>query len=113
MKEIILYQKRNWEIPVKIFLDDLEIKNPKLYSKTWLKIKLLIVDNLWNEDIKYIWDKIYELRLKQSSNISRIFYFTIKNEKIVLLDWILKKTQKLDNSIIERVKKFKDDFLFK
>ncbi|MDD5213661.1 MAG: type II toxin-antitoxin system RelE/ParE family toxin [Candidatus Gracilibacteria bacterium] len=113
MKEIILYQKRNGEIPVKIFLDDLEIKNPKLYSKTWLKIKLLIVDNLGNEDIKYIGDKIYELRLKQSSNISRIFYFTIKNEKIVLLDGILKKTQKLDNSIIERVKKFKDDFLFK
>jgi phage-related protein len=51
------------------------------------------------------------LRVKQSSNISRIFYFTIKNEKIVLLDWIIKKSQKLDSSVIERVKRYKNDFL--
>ena len=113
MKQIIFYQKQSGDIPMKNYLDDLETKNPKLYSKIWLKIKLLVVDNLWNDDIKYIWDKIYELRIKQSSNISRIFYFTINNEKIILLDWIIKKTQKIDNSIIERVKKFKNDFLKK
>lgn len=111
MKEIIFYQKQNWEIPMKIFLDNIEIKNPKLFSKIWMKIKLLISYNVWNDDIKYIWEKIYELRIKQSSNISRIFYFTIQNEKIVLLDGIIKKTQKLDNSIIEKIKKYKEDFL--
>lgn len=110
MKQIILYQKENWDIPVKIFLENLEKNNPKLYTKTWLKIKLLLVDSLWNEDIKNIWDKIFELRIKQSSNISRIFYFTIKNEEIILLDWILKKSQKLDNSIIEKMKKFKNNY---
>ncbi len=34
MKQIILYQKENWEIPIKLFLDNLEKNNPKLYSKT-------------------------------------------------------------------------------
>jgi phage-related protein len=53
------------------------------------------------------------LRIKQSSNISRIFYFTIESEKIILLDGIIKKTQKLDNSIIENVKNYKNDFLSK
>lgn len=111
MKQIIFYQKQSWEIPVKDFLDDLEIKNPQLYSKVRIKIKLLMINSLWNEDVKHIWDKIYELRIKQSSNISRIFYFTIQNEKIILLDWIIKKTQKLEKSVIERIKKYKNDFL--
>lgn len=113
MKEIIFYQKQSWEIPMKIFLDDLSFLNNDLYAKNLQKIDLLAIDKLWQEDVKYIWDKIYELRIKQSSNISRIFYFTIENEKIVLLDGIIKKTQKLDNSIIEKVKNYKNDFLSK
>ncbi len=111
MKQIIFYQKQNWKIPVKEFLNELSIKNPDLNAKILQKIDLLLLDKLWNDEVKYIWDKIYELRVKQSTNISKIFYFTIQNEKIVLLDWIIKKTQKLDVSIIERIKKYKDDFL--
>lgn len=113
MKQIIFYQKQSGKIPVVDFLNDLEKKNPDLHAKVLQKIDLLAIDKLWQEDVKYIWDKIYELRIKQSSNISRIFYFTIENEKIVLLDGIIKKTQKLDNSIIEKVKNYKNDFLSK
>lgn len=113
MKEIIFYQKQSWEIPMKIFLDDLSFLNNDLYAKTLQKIDLLSIDKLWQEDVKYIWNKIYELRIKQSSNISRIFYFIIQNEKIILLDGIIKKTQKLDKKIIEKIKKYKDDFLKK
>jgi phage-related protein len=111
MKQIILYQKQNWEIPVKIFLDDLAYINTDLHSKILQKIDLLSINRLWKEEVKYIWDKIYELRIKQSSNISRIFYFTIQNEKIILLDWIIKKSQKLNKSVIEKIKKYKDSFL--
>jgi hypothetical protein len=46
MKQIIFYQKQNGKIPVVEFLNNLEKKNPKLYSKIWLKIKLLAVNNL-------------------------------------------------------------------
>ncbi|MFA5916979.1 MAG: type II toxin-antitoxin system RelE/ParE family toxin [Candidatus Gracilibacteria bacterium] len=111
MKQIIFYQKQNGKVPVKEFLNELAIKNSDLNAKILQKIDLLLLDRLGKDEVKYIGDKIYELRIKQSSNISRIFYFTIQNEKIVLLDGIIKKTQKLDNSIIEKVKKYKDDFL--
>lgn len=90
MKQIIFYQKQNGKIPVVDFLNDLEKKNPDLHAKVLQKIDLLTIEN-----------------------ISRIFYFTIENEKIVLLDGIIKKTQKLDNSIIEKVKNYKNDFLSK
>ncbi len=111
MKEIIFYKKQNWKFPVKDFLDDLKYKNPVLHSKILQKIDLLSLDRLWNDDFKYILDKIYELRIKQSTNISRIFYFTIQNQKIVLLDWIIKKNQKLDNSTLDRVIAYKNNFL--
>lgn len=111
MKQIILYQKTNWEIPVKTFLEKLSFFNNDLHAKTLQKIDLLLIERLGNDDVKYIWDKIYELRIKQSSNISRIFYFTVQNEKIILLDGIIKKSQKLDNSVINRIKKYKEDYL--
>jgi phage-related protein len=71
----------------------------------------LVIDSLWYWEVKHIWDKIYEIRIKQSSNISRVFYFTSINNNILLLDWILKKTQKLDRKTIAKIKKYKDDFL--
>lgn len=111
MREIIFYQRQNWKIPAKEFLDNLFLKNSDLHSKTLQKIDLLLMDSLWNDEVKYLKEKIYELRIKQSTNISRIFYFTIQNKKIVLLDGIIKKAQKLDNSIIERIINYKNDFL--
>ncbi len=111
MKQIIFYQKQNGKVPVKEFLNELAIKNPDLNAKILQKIDLLLLDRLWKDEVKYIWDKIYELRIKQSSNISRIFYFTIQNGEIVLLDWIIKKSQKLDNLVIKRIKNYKDDYL--
>lgn len=113
MRQIIFYQKQNWKFPMKDFLNELVIKNPELYAKILQKIDLLLLDRLWNDEVKYIWDKIYELRIKQSSNISRIFYFTIQDKEIVLLDWIIKKSQKLDNYIIKKVKNYKDDYINK
>lgn len=38
MKQIILYQKQNWEIPVKIFLDDLAYINNDLHAKILQKM---------------------------------------------------------------------------
>jgi len=73
MKEIVYYKKENWKIPVYEFLEELSKNNPKLVSKILYKIDLLKNLNLWNEDVKSLKDKIYELRIKCSSNISRFF----------------------------------------
>lgn len=111
MKEIIFYKKPNWIIPIEDFLEEIRLKNWELHAKILQKIDLLWLEKLGHDEVKYIWDKIYELRVKQSSNISRVFYFTFKNNNIILLDGIIKKTQKLNNAIITKIKKYKDDFL--
>jgi phage-related protein len=111
MKEVIYYTKENWECPFTSFMDILEVTNIKLFTKIFFKINLLSYWKLWSEDIKYIWDKIYELRIKQSSNISRIFYFTYSWNKIIILDWVIKKENKLKQSILNKVKWYINDFL--
>jgi len=74
MKKIIYYQKENGKFPVKEFLIDLEKINSKLVLKIRSKILALSLWRVWYQDTKYIWDKIYELRIRDENNISRIFY---------------------------------------
>lgn len=111
MKDIIFYRKENWDEPVLIFLDVLKWINQKLLVKILYKIELLSEWKIWNDDVKYIWENIYELRIKQSSNISRIFYFTYEWNTIVLLDWIIKKDNKLNSNVLKIIKTYKKDFL--
>jgi phage-related protein len=111
MKEIIFYKKKNWAQPVADFMDNLVKINPKMLAKIIHKLDLLSQGKIWKEDIKYIWDKIYELRIKQSTNISRIFYFTYEKEIIILLDWIIKKDNKIKSDILVRLRKYMEDFI--
>lgn len=110
-KEIIFYRKANGDVPVQDFLGDLYKKNRTLFAKVVTKIKLLGKELLGTDDVKYIGDKIYELRVKKSSDIVRIFYFTLEKDRIVLLDAIVKKEQKLKRSVIERIIGYREDFL--
>ena len=57
----------------------------------------------------YIDDGIWELRTKQSTNISRILYFTFAQNKIILLNGFIKKTKKTPSEEIDRAKKYRDD----
>ena len=109
-KELIFYESQNGNVPVKDFLDSLIGKNDILLAKIFHKLDLLSLDLLWKNDVKFLCEKIYELRIKQSSNISRIFYFTFDRDSIVLLDGIIKKEQKLKPTIISRVLGFKNDY---
>lgn len=110
-KKVILYKKENWEIPIEIFFNELKGKNNQLLAKILSKIDLLSLDLLWNEEVKYLEDKIYEIRVKKQNNISRIFYFTIQGNNIILLDWIVKKDQKLKRNILDKMINYKNDFL--
>ncbi len=113
MKEIIHYEKENWDCPIEEFFNELHLKNKKMLSKALWRIENLKYWFIWYEDIKFIKDKLYELRIKESSNISRIFYFTYEWNKIILLYWIIKKYAKLKNKDIDLALKYKDDFLKK
>lgn len=113
MKEIIFYKKENWNIPMNDFIENFKINNKGLLSKIYYKLNLLRLNLLWNNDIKYIENQIYELRIKDNSNIIRIFYFSYINNKIILLDWYIKKENKLKRSIINKIINYKKDYLKK
>ena len=94
---------------VKDFLDN--INDKKLKAKIFRDIALL---QTYGIELKkpytsYIGDGIWELRTKQSSNISRILYFTFTQNKIILLNGFIKKTQKTPPEEIDRAKKYRDD----
>ena len=57
--------------------------------------------------IKYIKDQIYELRPLPS----RVFFFTIEENRIIILNAFEKKTQKTPKSEIEIAESYKKDYL--
>lgn len=53
---------------------------------------------------------LYELRIKFSSDIARIFYFTYYNNKFVLLHGFIKKTMKTPEREIDKARKYMEDY---
>ena len=85
MYEIIFYNKEDGKVPVEEFLDSL---SPKLLAKTLKDIDLLekFGNNLREPFSKKLSDGIFELRTKQSSDITRIFYFFICELRVNLIN---------------------------
>lgn len=67
-------------------------------------------NNLREPYSKYVEDGIFELRIKFSSDISRIFYFYYIDNKIILTNGFIKKTQKTPRSQLNLAKKYKADY---
>lgn len=61
--------------------------------------------------VKFIENKIYELRIKESSNNYRLFYFAHIDKKFVVVHGIIKKTQKTPREDIELSIKRMNDFI--
>lgn len=60
---------------------------------------------------KLLGDGIFELRVKQATDITRILYFFVIGNKIILTNGFVKKTQKTPQGEIDLAKKYRDDFL--
>ena len=111
--ELEFYMKDNGKIPVQDFLYSL---NPKLRAKAFSDIELLkkLGSELKEPYVKPIKGKnnkgLYELRIKFSSDIARIFYFTYYNNKFVLLHGFIKKSMKIPENEIEKARKYMEDY---
>ncbi len=111
--ELDFYKKENGKIPVQDFLYSL---TPKLRAKAFRDIELLknLGTKLKEPYVKPIKGKenkgLYELRIKFSSDIARIFYFTYLNNKFVLLHGFIKKTMKTPEAEIKRARKYMEDY---
>ena len=107
------YEKLNGKIPVLEYLLSLQ---PKMRAKAFSEIELLKKHglNLKEPYAKAIKGKeykdLFELRVKFSSDISRILYFTFKNNTFVLLNGFTKKSNKTPQQELERAIRYKKDY---
>ena len=107
------YKKENGQIPV---LDYLLTLNSKMRAKAFSEIELLEKHGLnlrepYTKPIKgEKYNGIFELRVKFSSDISRIFYFTFRNNTFVLLNGFTKKSDKTPKAELERAISYKEDY---
>jgi phage-related protein len=94
---------------VRDFLDSLE---PKLLAKTLRTIDLLETNGpqLREPYSKILENGIFELRTKQSSDITRVLYFFISGQKAVLTNGFIKKSQKTPKAELDLAKKYKADY---
>ena len=112
--DIIYYEKEDGTIPVVKYIESLD--NEKLKAKVLWEIDLL---EKYGFDLKkpYVdsikgkyYNKLFELRIKFSNNISRIFYFCATNNTFVLLNGYTKKSNKTDKKELNRAIEFMKDY---
>jgi len=110
MWNIIFYVKEDGISPVQEFLNKLPEKH---HAKALRDIDVLekYGTALTEPHVKHIKGKLWELRIKSVSDISRIFYFVHVGNSIILLHGFVKKTQKTPNREIETANEYLEDYL--
>lgn len=107
--DVEFYELPNGTEPAKKFLDSLD---KKLRAKMFREIDLLEENgpDLRMPHSRPVGNGIFELRTKQSSNISRVMYFFIVGQKAILTNGLVKKTDKTPRSVIDLAEKYRDDY---
>ena len=113
MFDVEFFIEDNGRIPVEEFITGL--KDRKMKAKIFRSLELLERNgNMLGEPYSaFLGDGIYELRIIQSSNISRVLYFFCYGKKIILTNGFIKKTRKTPLKEIKLAKRRRDDYLRK
>lgn len=108
--EIKFYKDSEGCVPVREFLDSLDIKmrQKMLRSIQALQDMGISLRMPLSESLE---DGIFELRAKVGTNISRVMYFFVIGNRAVLTHGFIKKTQKTPPREIERAKNIRDDYM--
>ena len=103
------YEDERGRRPVKEFIDSLDVK---MRAKVFGRLALLEEhgQRLGMPFSRHLKDGIYELRTSQGSNITRVLYFFVVDERVILTHGFVKKTQKTPAREIERAKRARDDW---
>ena len=110
--EIKFYEDQTGRVPVKEFLDGLDIKmrQKMLRSIQALQDMGISLRMLLSESLE---DGIFALRAKSGTNISRVMYFFIIGNRAVLTHGFIKKTRKTPReALIKSLSDFILVFLF-
>ena len=108
--EIIFYRNEQNKCPMLDFLNSLD---KKMRSNVVRMVDLLrdSGSELREPYSKALSDGIFELRIKAGSNISRVLYFFVVGNKIILTNGFIKKTQKTPSAEIAKAKRYRRDYL--
>lgn len=110
MFNIEFYELPNGEVPVIAFLESL---NLKMRDKAYMSFELLkeFGNNMREPYSKYLGNGLFELRIRFSNDIARVFYFFYDGEKIVLTNGFIKKRNKTPPRELEKARKYMKDYL--
>ena len=109
MFEVEYYQLPSGEKPIKCFIDSLEIN---MRAKALGSIEIL---EKYGNSLRELYSKsmgkgLFELRIRFAGDITRIFYFFVIKNKIILTNGFIKKTDKTPPSEIALARKYKADY---
>ena len=106
--DVDFYELPDGTEPVREFLNSLDIK---MRAKMYREIDLLVINGpeLREPHSKHLDDGIFELRAKQSNDISRVLYFFI-GKKAVLTNGFVKKTKKTPKKERKKKKRYRRDY---
>ena len=109
MFDIEYYELPNGEKPVKKFINSLD---EKMRVKALASIDILAeFGNMLREPYSKSMGKgLFELRIKFASDITRIFYFFYVDNKIIVTNGFVKKTQKTPQNEIVLAMKYKAEY---
>ena len=104
---IDFFEFENGDCPVREYLDGIDVK---MRAKILWTIGLLETNGntLGMPYSEPLTDGIFELRIKQGSDISRVLYFFCIGKRIILTHGFTKKTNKVPKSEIETAKKYRE-----
>lgn len=108
--EIKFYEDEAGRIPVREFLDSLDIKMRQKMLRSVQALQDMGV-SLRMPLSESLDDGIFELRAKVGTNISRVMYFFVIGNRAVLTHGFIKKTQKTPRREIERARKIRADYM--
>lgn len=109
MFQIDFYQLPNGEKPVATFLNSLDTK---MRAKALYSLSVLeeFGNQLREPHSKSLGGGLFELRVKFASDITRIFYFFVVDNKIILTNGFVKKSMKTPKAELELARKYKTDY---
>lgn len=107
--DIIFYEQSNGKSPVHDWLMAIRKTDKKQYKKVagYLEILSQLGREAREPYVKHLQGKIYELRPQRN----RILFFFHEDNKIILLNQFVKKTNKTPDGELKKAEKYRNDYL--
>ena len=104
------YETTSGESPVDEFIN---AQNSKMQAKILRMLEMLQAEGnkLRMPYSEHLSEGIFQLRVQVGSDITRMLYFFVIGQKIIVTNGFVKKTQETPPAEIEKAKKYREDYL--